>query len=77
MVGRAKRKLCARIAQIRGKRSQRQFAKDLGVYQQNINRYESGNSTPQADFLIALALKEYVSMDWLLLGRGRAKRAGG
>ena len=73
-VERLKRKLPERLAQIRGNRSQRQFARDLGVFQQNVNRYESG-TTPHTDFLITLALKEQVSVDWLLLGKGRMKRS--
>jgi len=73
-VERMKRKLADRIAQVRGDRSQRQFARDLGVFQQNVNRYESG-TTPHTDFLITLALKENVSLDWLLLGRGKARRS--
>jgi transcriptional regulator with XRE-family HTH domain len=72
-VERMKRKLAERIASVRGDRSQRQFARDLGVFQQNVNRYESG-TTPHTDFLITLALKENVSLDWLLLGRGKMKR---
>ena len=72
-VQRMKRKLPERLAQIRGNRSQRQFARDLGVFQQNVNRYESG-TTPHTDFLITLALKENVSIDWLLLGKGKMKR---
>jgi transcriptional regulator with XRE-family HTH domain len=72
-VERHKRKLPERLAQVRGQRSQRQFARDLGVFQQNVNRYESG-TTPHTDFLITLALKENVSVDWLLLGKGRMKR---
>ena len=72
-VDRLKRKLPERLAQVRGDRSQRQFARDLGVFQQNVNRYESG-TTPHTDFLITLALKEQVSVDWLLLGKGRMKR---
>ncbi len=72
-VTRHKRKLPQRLAQIRGDRSQRQFARDLGVFQQNVNRYESG-TTPHTDFLITLALKEKVSMDWLLLGKGRMRK---
>jgi len=39
-----------------------------------VNRYENG-TTPHTDFLITLALKENVSLDWLLLGKGR-KRLG-
>ena len=73
-VTRHKRKLPQRLAQIRGDRSQRQFARDLGVFQQNVNRYESG-TTPHTDFLITLALKEKVSMDWLLLGTGRMRKS--
>ncbi len=67
-VNRLKRKLPERLAQIRGDRSQRQFARDLGVFQQNVNRYESG-TTPHTDFLITLSMKEHVSIDWLLLAR--------
>ena len=73
-VTRLKRKLPERIAQIRGDRSQGQFARDLGVFQQNVNRYETG-TTPHTDFLLTLATKENVSLDWLLLGKGRAKRS--
>lgn len=72
-VQRLKRKLPERIAQVRGDRSQRQFARDLGVFQQNVNRYENG-TTPHTDFLITLAVKESVSLDWLLLGKGRMKK---
>ncbi len=74
VIDRMKRKLPERLAQIRGKRSQRQFARDLGVFQQNVNRYENG-TTPHTDFLITLAMKENVSVDWLLLGKGRMKRS--
>lgn len=72
-VERQKRKLPERLAQVRGERSQRQFARDLGVFQQNVNRYENG-TTPHTDFLITLALKEHVSIDWLLLGKGKMRR---
>ena len=72
-IERMKRKLADRIAQVRGDRSQRQFARELGVFQQNVNRYESG-TTPHTDFLITLAVRESVSIDWLLLGKGRMRR---
>ena len=65
-----KRQLPKRLAEVRGDRSQRSFARELGVFQQNVNRYESG-TTPHADFLITLALKENISLDWLILGKGR------
>jgi transcriptional regulator with XRE-family HTH domain len=72
-VERLKRRLPERLEKIRGERSQRQFARELGVFQQNINRYENG-TTPHTDFLITLATKENVSLDWLLLGRGKMRR---
>ncbi len=72
-VDRAKKKLSERLSEVRGERSQRQFARDLGVFQQNVNRYESG-TTPHTDFLITLALKENISLDWLLLGKGKMRR---
>ena len=74
-INKLKKKLPERLAQVRADRSQRQFARELGVFQQNVNRYENG-TTPHADFLITLALKENVSLDWLLLGTGRMKRSG-
>jgi transcriptional regulator with XRE-family HTH domain len=58
-----------RLQKVRGKRSQAQFARDVGVFQQNINRYEHG-TLPHVDFLLTLAQKENVSIDWLLLGKG-------
>jgi transcriptional regulator with XRE-family HTH domain len=68
-----KRKLRERLIVVRGDRSQRRFARDLGVFQQNVNRYESGK-TPHTDFLLTLALRENISIDWLLLGKGRMHR---
>jgi len=73
-IQRMKRKIPERLAELRGERSQRQFARDLGVFQQNVNRYENG-TTPHTDFLLTLALKENVSLDWLLLGKGKIRRS--
>ena len=61
------REIPARMAQIRGARSQRALARSLGVYQQNVNRYENG-FIPHPDFLVQLALQEGVDLNWLLLG---------
>jgi transcriptional regulator with XRE-family HTH domain len=65
------KQLPVRLAKVRGGRSQRQFARELGVFQQNVNRYEAG-TTPHPNFLLTLALK--VSLDWLLLGKGKPRR---
>ena len=43
-VDKLKRSLPDRLQKVRGDRSQRQFARDLGVFQQNVNRYESGTT---------------------------------
>ena len=67
-----KRQIPERLARIRAARSQRSFARELGVFQQNVNRYENG-TTPHADFLITLAVQEGISLDWLLLGRGQPR----
>ena len=54
------------------KRSQNQFARDLGVKWKIANRYFSAVTAPQVDFLITLFLQESVSADWVLLGDGEA-----
>ena len=50
-------------------RSQNQFAKQLGVWQQYLSRYEKG-TIPCPEFLIHLAQQEDVNLNWLLLGKG-------
>lgn len=69
---RLKQQIPRRLAQLRGGRSQRAWARELGVFQQNVNRYENG-TTPHTDFLITVAMHENISLDWLLLGRGRSR----
>lgn len=59
-----------RLVELRGDRSQRQFARDLGVFQQNVNRYENGQ-VPHMDFMITCAAHCKVSLDWLILGKGK------
>lgn len=63
-----------RLAEVQGSRSQRQFAADLKVFQQNVNRYLLGQ-VPHVDFLVNLATRENISIDWLLLGTGKMKAA--
>ncbi len=72
-----KRRLAERIEAVRkqnGPRSQRQFARDLGVFQQNVNRYENGTK-PHIDFLFLIATKEGINVDWIVCGRGKMKAA--
>lgn len=62
-----------RIRMIRGKTTQTDFAKVLGVYKQNyISRYERGR-VPSPDLLIKIADHGRVSLDWLLTGKGGKK----
>ncbi len=70
---RVKRKIRQRLRGDSWESLPESVAHDLGVFQQNISRYELG-TTPHLDFLITLALKEGISLDWLLLGRGRMRR---
>jgi len=69
-----RRQIPARLRQVRGERSQRGFAAEIGVFQQNINRYERGEALPGVDFLVTLALSEGISLDWFLLGEGPMRR---
>jgi transcriptional regulator with XRE-family HTH domain len=62
-----------RIRMIRGKITQTDFAKVLGVYKQNyISRYERGR-VPSPDLLIKIADYGKVTLDWLLTGKGGKK----
>jgi len=62
-----------RIRMVRGKVTQTDFAKVLGVYKQNyISRYERGR-VPSPDLLIKIAEHGRVSVDWLLTGKGGKK----
>ncbi len=72
-VSQARNGFAVRLEELRGARSQRGFAHELGVFQQNVNRYESGTA-PHLDFLITVAHAEGVSLDWLILGVGRMRR---
>jgi transcriptional regulator with XRE-family HTH domain len=76
-------KVGERIRAVRGKRTQTEFAKTIGVKKQNyISRYERGR-IPSPDLLLRIATTGRVSIDWILTGKGKgvkvsakAKRAG-
>ena len=71
-VTRQTEKIASRLKVVRlskGPRSQNQFAKQLGVWQQYLSRYEKG-TIPCPEFLIHLAQQEGVNLNWLLLGKG-------
>jgi phage repressor protein C with HTH and peptisase S24 domain len=62
--------LAKRIALLRGNTPQAKFAATFGVAQNTIGRYERGENTPDAHFLLALRQKLGVSAEWLLTGEG-------
>jgi hypothetical protein len=68
------------LEELKGSRSQRTWAKELGIPQQNVSRYLNGTA-PHLSFLIHVARREGVSLNWLVLGEGRkfrpTKRLGG
>lgn len=58
----------ARIAEARGRRTQAQFAEAVGSTEITVGRYERGDRSPDADFLLACAERENLSIHWLLFG---------
>lgn len=58
-----------RLEMLLGDRSQVEFAKTLGILQQNVSRYLTGGA-PSFSVLVTLAAKEGVSLDWLIMGQG-------
>ena len=62
-----------RIRGLRGfETSQEQFAKDLGVSQGQLSRYEQGNSEIGAEVLLRLARRTGKTIEWLLTGKETA-----
>ncbi len=72
--------IVGRLKTLMNGRSQRGWARELGVPQQNISRYLTG-TVPHLGFLIHLARREGVNLNWLALGEGKrfrtTKRLGG
>lgn len=59
-----------KIKDIRGKRSQAEFARALGLERSNFPKYESGQIKPSFEFFKALALKENINLNWLIADQG-------
>ncbi len=49
---------------------QADFAKELGISQAQLSRYEKGKSEMGAEVLLRLARKFGKSMEWVLTGEG-------
>jgi len=60
-----------RLRELRGfEVTQEQFAKELGVSQSQLSKYERGIAGPPADVLFLVKRRFGVSIDWLLTGEG-------
>ena len=57
-----------RLKALRGKQSQAALASLLGISQEEISRFESGNRVPGVPLLIRLAEVHRVTLDWLITG---------
>ena len=62
--------LSARLKMLRGKLSQAEFGKRLGLSQTSIGNYENGSRTPDAKTIIVICKTFGVRPEWLLLGDG-------
>ena len=60
--------LGSRLRKVRGSRSQLMFAREAGVTQNTLSRYELDKGRPDADFLSFVCTTCNVSPNWLLLG---------
>lgn len=58
-----------RLTQIRGSRSQAEFAKEIGVHKNTLGGYERGERTPDAVFLRNLMTTGY-NANWVISGEG-------
>lgn len=63
-----------RIKLLRGKEAIATFAKAMGIHRNTLPRYESGERTPDGDFLARLCSKSGVEPAWLLLGEGPMRK---
>jgi transcriptional regulator with XRE-family HTH domain len=58
-----------RLRQLRGfDKKQAEFAREIGISQSQLSRYEKGNSEIGAEILLRMAKKFGKSMEWLLTG---------
>jgi transcriptional regulator with XRE-family HTH domain len=60
-----------RLRELRGfDLTQGELAKELGISQSQLSKYERGVAAPPADILFYIKQRFEVSIDWLLTGEG-------
>ena len=63
-----------RLRELRGfDLTQGELAKELGISQSQLSKYERGIAAPPADILFFIKQRFEVSIDWLLTGEGLKK----
>lgn len=65
-----------RLIALRGTKSRRSFAEELGTKESTLRNYEQGVTQPTADFLRDICKNLRVSPHWLLLGEGSRHEPG-
>ena len=62
-----------RLRELRGfDANQEKFARDLGISQGQLSRYEKGKSDISAEILLRISQRCGRSMEWILTGREQA-----
>jgi transcriptional regulator with XRE-family HTH domain len=59
-----------RLKEVRGRLSRDRFAEIMGVARNSIQRYEAGETTPDADFIKSVCTAFGIKSHWLLFGSG-------
>jgi len=63
-----------RLRELRGfDLTQEEFARELGISQSQLSKYERGVAAPPADILFLVKRRFRVSIDWLLTGEGERR----
>jgi transcriptional regulator with XRE-family HTH domain len=64
-----------RLRELRGfDAKQEKFARELGISQGQLSRYEKGKSDMSAEILLRISQRCGKSMEWILTGRDRASK---
>ena len=69
-----RREVGNRVRLVRGDRTQEEFAALIGVTRANLASVESGRSFPGPEFLVNIAHRCRVSLNWVLLGEDNTDR---
>ncbi len=67
--------VAGRLREIRGRTTQVEFGRTLGIPQNIVSRYERNQVRPPLEYLVIAAKHGRVTLDWLILGeRSKSKK---